>query len=93
VIVCDPRTLPAAPAAVVRVLAATGAAVVVLTSSLDDGEAAALERAGARAVVLKGSARATLVETIQKARVDGARAAPLLPTPDEVASSTPRLGA
>ncbi len=74
VIVCDPRTLRAAPTDVVRVLAATGAAVVVLTSSLDDGEAAALERAGARAIVLKGSALATLVESVQKARVDGARA-------------------
>ena len=93
VIVCDPRTLPAAPTAVVRVLAATGAAVVVLTSSLDEGEAATLERAGARAVVLKGSARATLVASVQKARVDGARAAPLHPTPDEVALPAPRLGA
>lgn len=72
VIVCDPRTLPAAPADVVRVLAATGAAVVVLTSSLDEGEAAALERAGARAVVLKGSALTTLVESVQTAAWAGA---------------------
>ncbi len=92
VIVCDPHTLPAAPADVVRVLAATGAAMVVLTSSLDDGEAAALERAGARVIVLKGSALTTLVASVQKARVDGARAAPLLPTLEEVASPTSRLG-
>ncbi len=72
VIVCDPRTLPTTPADVVRLLAATGAAVVVLTSSLDEGEAAALERTGARAIVLKGSALTTLVASVQKAAWAGA---------------------
>ena len=77
VIVCVPRTLPGAAVGVVHVLAATGAAVVVLTSSLYAGEAAALERAGARAIVLKGSALTTLVESITKAQAGWDRAAPV----------------
>ncbi|GAC1432113.1 MAG: hypothetical protein NVSMB65_05700 [Chloroflexota bacterium] len=75
VIVCDPRTLPGSAVAVVHLLAATGAAVVVHTSSLDEGEAAALAGAGACAIVLKGSAFTTLVESIEHARAAWDRAA------------------
>jgi DNA-binding NarL/FixJ family response regulator len=75
-VVCDPKTLHGDPAMAVSGLAAQGAPVLVLTSSLRDGEADALEDAGAAALLLKGSAIAGLIAAIEAAIARGARAAP-----------------
>jgi DNA-binding NarL/FixJ family response regulator len=54
VVLCDPRSVDSAPAAVVRAFAGSGCPVVVLTSTVHNGEEACLKGAGAAAVLLKG---------------------------------------
>jgi CheY-like chemotaxis protein len=55
VVLCDPRTLKENPAAIIGRLARAPCPIVVLTSSLWDGEEVAYLNAGAWAVVLKGT--------------------------------------
>jgi DNA-binding NarL/FixJ family response regulator len=53
-VVCDPRSCSKAPLSLVRCLDTMGTRVVVLTTSLRDGDAQDLQEAGAAAVLLKG---------------------------------------
>ena|SRR5579875_3141994 len=66
-VVCDPRSCSAAPLSLVRCLDTLGVRVVVLTTSLREGDAQALQEAGAAAVLLKGcpllDLQATLLAT------------------------------
>lgn len=63
----DPRTVAGDAATAVAQLAASGAAVVVLTSSLREGEEDALQRAGAGAVLLKGVSVAAICASVDAA--------------------------
>jgi DNA-binding NarL/FixJ family response regulator len=68
VVLYDPRTVAGDAAETVQRLKQAVGHVIVLTSSLLDDEAAALRRAGAAALVLKGteiSALLTLIETVR----------------------------
>ena len=68
VVLYDPRTVAGDAAEAVQRLKQAVEHVIVLTSSLLDDEAAALRRAGAAALVLKGteiSALLTLMETVR----------------------------
>jgi DNA-binding NarL/FixJ family response regulator len=68
VVLYDPRTVAGDAAEAVQRLQQVVGHVIVLTSSLLDDEAAALRRAGAAALVLKGteiSALLTLMETVR----------------------------
>jgi DNA-binding NarL/FixJ family response regulator len=74
-VIYDPRTVRGNAAEMIGQLTTGGRAVVVLTSSLLDGEAAVLARAGAAAVLLKGCGIAELVgriETAVAARIESA---------------------
>jgi DNA-binding NarL/FixJ family response regulator len=71
VVLCDPRTLAGGAEEVVRQLGSTGVPIVVLTSSLRDGEEDALRRAGARTVLLKGLAVTVLLGEIEMALAQG----------------------
>jgi DNA-binding NarL/FixJ family response regulator len=64
VVVCDPRTVHQGADAV-RQLGSGGCPVVVLTSSLQDGEAEDLRRSGAAAVLLKGCSLIALLATLE----------------------------
>jgi DNA-binding NarL/FixJ family response regulator len=73
-VVYDPKTVAGNAAEAIRRLAAGRCPVVMLTSSLLEDEAAVLARAGAAAVLLKGSSIAEFVsciETVVAARVHG----------------------
>jgi DNA-binding NarL/FixJ family response regulator len=61
----DPRTVAGNPEQVVRRLGQSGCPVIVLTSSLRDGEARALRGAGATAILLKGEGRPDLLAAIE----------------------------
>ena len=61
VVLCDPRTLGGLDADAVHRLGDGGCPVVVLTSSLQAGEADDLRRAGAEAVLLKGCGMSDLL--------------------------------
>ena len=67
-IVCDPKTLLGSAQAVLAGLSGTHRPVVVLTSSLLDGEESTLRCAGAAAVFLKGCPVAELLAGIGAAR-------------------------
>ena len=56
----DPRTVQGDAVEAIGRLAAGGRSVIVLTSSLGDGEETALAQAGAAAIPLKGSSAATV---------------------------------
>lgn len=66
-IVYDPRTVPGDASGILALSAAAGVPVVVLTSSLLEGEAATLRREGAAAVLLKGVEMDTLLAAIENA--------------------------
>jgi DNA-binding NarL/FixJ family response regulator len=70
VVLFEPRTTAGAPLAALQRLVGAGRPVVVLTSSLLDGEGEAFLRAGAAAVALKGDHTAALLATLE--RVHGA---------------------
>ncbi|HVA91365.1 MAG TPA: response regulator [Chloroflexota bacterium] len=55
VMLCDPRTLKEKPAEIIGRLAQAPCPIIVLTSSLWDGEEIVYRNAGAAAVVLKGT--------------------------------------
>ena len=61
IVVCDPRTLPGRPTDIVTRLSGFGCPLVVHTSSVDEGDASAWERAGAAAVLLKGGKLSSLL--------------------------------
>jgi DNA-binding NarL/FixJ family response regulator len=67
VVLYDPRTVAGDSEQVVRRLGQGGCPVIVLTSSLRDGEARALMRAGAAAILLKGEERSDLLAAIEAA--------------------------
>jgi DNA-binding NarL/FixJ family response regulator len=71
VVLYDPRTVAGNAAAGVRLLGQGGRPVVVLTSSLLEDERAALLRAGAAAVLLKGIAVPALVAAMAAALTRG----------------------
>ena len=56
----DPKTMGGDAVETIGRLAAGGRSVIVLTSSLDEGEETALARAGAAAILLKGSGAAAV---------------------------------
>lgn len=66
-IVYDPRTVPGDASGILALFAAAGVPVVVLTSSLLEGEAATLRREGAAAILLKGADMAMLLAAIESA--------------------------
>jgi DNA-binding NarL/FixJ family response regulator len=69
VVLFEPRTTAGAPLAELQRLVGAGRPVVVLTSSLLDGEGQAFMGAGAAAVVLKGGHTAPLLATLERAVV------------------------
>ena len=66
----DPRTVEGNAVEAIGRLAAGGRSVIVLTSSLGEGEETALARAGAAAILLKGSG-ATAVRAVLRRVVTG----------------------
>lgn len=68
VVLYDPRTVPGDPVAAVRQLAREGWRVVILTSSLRNGEAQTLPQAGAVAVLFKGLAMPPLLASMEEVR-------------------------
>jgi DNA-binding NarL/FixJ family response regulator len=64
-VLCDPRTVGGQESDTVRQLAGAGCPVVVLTASLQDGEADDLNRAGAAVVLLKGCMMTHLLATLE----------------------------
>lgn len=67
-IVYDPKTVQGNAPRVLAQLVATGVPIVVLTSSLLEGEAAMLRREGAAAVLLKGVGMTTLLAAIESVK-------------------------
>ncbi|HVC80602.1 MAG TPA: hypothetical protein VNL35_08915 [Chloroflexota bacterium] len=61
IVVCDPRTLRGRPLDTITCLGGLGCPLVAHTSSVDTGEAAAWEGAGAAAVILKGGNLSSLL--------------------------------
>lgn len=66
-VIVDPRTIAAWPDDVLALLGLAGRPVIVLTSSLLEGDEGRLHRAGAAAILLKGRPFAELL-----ARIEGA---------------------
>ena len=64
VVLCDPCSLGGDSGTALQTLCATGCPVVVLTTTLRDGEAATLARSGAAAVLLKGEPLPAVLEAI-----------------------------
>lgn len=69
VVLYDPRTVPGDADNAVRQLARACRRVVILTSSLRPGEAHALPRAGAAALLFKGIATTTLLAHLETVRL------------------------
>lgn len=70
----DPKTLEGDAVEAIGRLAAGGRSVIVLTSSLDEGEETALARAGAAAILLKGSGAAAVRAALLRVVAGHARA-------------------
>jgi DNA-binding NarL/FixJ family response regulator len=70
----DPKTMEGDAVEAIGRLAAGGRSVIVLTSSLDEGEETALARAGAAAILLKGSGAATVRAALLRVVAGHARA-------------------
>jgi DNA-binding NarL/FixJ family response regulator len=70
----DPRTVQGDAVEAIGRLAAGGRCVIVLTSSLGKGEEAALVRAGAAAILLKGSGAAAVRAALARVVAGHARA-------------------
>jgi two-component system invasion response regulator UvrY len=66
-VIYDPHTVDGDAAEAIRRLAENGRPVIVLTSSLVGDEAEALHRAGATAILLKGSNVTQLLHEIERA--------------------------
>lgn len=66
-VIVDPRTIAALPDDVLALLGLAGRPVIVLTSSLLEGEEGRLHRAGAAAILLKGRPFAELLVRIDAA--------------------------
>jgi DNA-binding NarL/FixJ family response regulator len=69
----DPRTVGGAAVAAVRLLSESGCAVVILTSSLREDEAAMLREVGAIAVLLKAEGTTDLLAALEVARAHARR--------------------
>lgn len=78
-ILYDPRTVQGEAQANLELLAASGVPIVVLTSSLRNGEAEAFLRAGAAAMMLKGEDIFTLLSTLSATIVAHAAATTRIP--------------
>jgi DNA-binding NarL/FixJ family response regulator len=70
----DPRTVEGDAVEAIGRLAAGGRSVIVLTSSLGEGEETALVRAGAAAILLKGSGAAAVRAALARVVAGHARA-------------------
>jgi DNA-binding NarL/FixJ family response regulator len=70
----DPRTVEGDAVEAIGRLAAVGRSVIVLTSSLGEGEETALARAGAAAILLKGSGTAAVRAALARVVAGHARA-------------------
>jgi DNA-binding NarL/FixJ family response regulator len=68
VVFCDPRNLEGDPGEIVLQICEVTGPVVVLTSSLRDGEPAAFRAAGAAAVLLKGTDLAAFLADFAQSR-------------------------
>jgi DNA-binding NarL/FixJ family response regulator len=66
-VLLEPRTVDGNPVAALRRLVSTGLPIVIVTSSLVSGEAEAFVRAGAAAVLVKGSDLPGLLWSIEAA--------------------------
>jgi DNA-binding NarL/FixJ family response regulator len=66
-IVYDPRTVGGDARQTLRALSQSGIPVLVLTSSVEDQEAALLRQAGAATLLYKGMATAELLDCIERA--------------------------
>ena len=67
VVLLEPKTMAGNPGVALRWLAGTGRPVVIWTSSLVDGEAEALKRDGAAAVLLKDTNLPGLLRALETA--------------------------
>ena len=70
----DPKTVEGDAVEAIGRLAAGGRCVIVLTSSLGEGEETALARAGAAAILLKGSGMAAMRAALARVVAGHARA-------------------
>ena len=70
----DPKTVEGDAVEAIRRLACGGRSVIVLTSSLGEGEETALARAGAAAILLKGSGTAAVRAALARVVAGHARA-------------------